>query len=137
MLVREGLVMSGSHGKGRRGEERKRATNLVLGLGLMLLGSLMLLDRFEVLDAGDYSHYWPLLLVAMGLVQLMVPDEEGRRGGGLWLLATGVLLQLLVLRILRFRESWPLLLVVGGAGIALGALARGRRHGPTGEAHDA
>lgn len=128
--------MSGSHRARCGGEERRMATHLVLGLGLMVLGGLMLTDRFDLLEHRLYRDYWPLLLVAVGLVQMVVPDQEGRRGG-LWLFSVGVLLQLHILRILRFRDSWPLFLVITGAQIVLEVLARGRRREPAEEHRDA
>jgi hypothetical protein len=127
--------MSRSHRARRGRENQRRATNLVLGLGLMLLGALMLVGRLDLLDYR-YQDYWPLLLVAVGLVQMIVPDDEGQRGG-LWLFSTGVLLQLHVLRIFRFHDSWPLFLVVSGVQIVLEALARGRRREPLEETRDA
>jgi branched-subunit amino acid ABC-type transport system permease component len=123
--------MSTGHRARRGSEAQRQATHLVLGLGLMALGSLMILGRLDLLDYRAYTDYWPMLLVAAGTVRLVVPDEDGRRGG-LWLLAIGLLLQLHVLRILRFRESWPLFLVVTGLEIVLETLGRRRPEG----AHD-
>jgi hypothetical protein len=128
--------MSRRHRARGGGEDRRRATHLVLGVGLMAIGALMLLRRLDMLDLGAYGDYWPLLLVAVGLVQIIVPDDEGRRGG-LWLFSVGVLLQLHVLRILRFHESWPLFIVVMGAQIVLEALARSSSREPHEETHDA
>jgi hypothetical protein len=125
-----------SCGRRRRcgGEQRKKATHLVLGIGLMVIGSLMILHRLDVFDVG--APYWPLLLVALGLVQMIVPDDEGRRGG-VWLFAIGILLQLHLRDIFRFHESWPLLLVAGGIQIVIETLARRQHRVPLEEDCDA
>jgi hypothetical protein len=102
----------------------------------MVLGALMLMGRLNLLDVARAQGYWPLLLIALGLVQMLVPDSEGRRGG-LWLFATGVLLQLHVLRILRLHDSWPLFLVIAGAQIVTEILGARRRDDPLEENHDA
>jgi hypothetical protein len=42
------------------------APNVVIGIGITLLGVVLMLDRVGVADALTWLRYWPLLLVAFG-----------------------------------------------------------------------
>ncbi len=92
---------------------------LVAGIMLFALGMLFLLDNFDVLYIGEpVSHFWPLILVAIGLAKMLQAESswERRRGFawvyfGLWLLAS-----VLHMFGLTFHNSWPLLLI--GFGIS-------------------
>lgn len=56
--------------------------NLVVGITIMLLGSVLLLDRLEVVDAGALLRWWPLLLILFGaslIVQAWRGDGDGDR----------------------------------------------------------
>jgi len=44
----------------------------VIGLGLLSVGALLLLERLDVLNAGDaIADWWPLILIVLGVVQLI------------------------------------------------------------------
>ncbi len=87
---------------------------------LMLVGLGLLLDRTGWLDA--LSRLWPLLLVGLGVVKLAFPRRDDGRGGGAWLILIGLLLLGDSLRVLTFRQSWPLFLVAGGGSIVWNGL---------------
>lgn len=62
----------------------------LLGLGLLVLGSLLVLDLFDALDAGRVlSRWWPTILVVVGGLWLW---SGSRLGGGLALGAAVYLL---------------------------------------------
>jgi hypothetical protein len=64
---------------------------VVVGLGLVATGVLFVLDSAGALDAGDtIGNWWPLLLVALGIFQL-VTDPRTWLGSGI-LVAVGVVL---------------------------------------------
>jgi hypothetical protein len=87
----------------------------------MLLGVLLLLARFNVVT-GSVWQFWPLVLVAMGVSRFLDPAPSARRVGSftlllvIWLLANST-------ELLRWRDSWPLVLVVMGLDAIWKALA--------------
>ena len=100
------------------GSGRARLTpQLLLGLLIIGAGILFTLENLGWLEAHDYARYWPLGLVAIGLLKLWQSRDGmgGAFGGfiftlaGMWLL----LEQTAVIRI-SFRDMWPLLLVFFG-----------------------
>jgi LiaF transmembrane domain len=90
---------------------------LTIGLSIVALGVALLLDRAGVIDAFGRSSFWPFVIICIGLVKLANRPEHGPRQGG-WLVFFGVWLLLNDMRLLRFRDSWPLLLVAIGISIA-------------------
>lgn len=100
---------------------------LIFGLVLVGLGVFFLLDRFGVVEIDVPWGWWPLILVAIGVGKLL--DGAGRRDaqGGAWLIIIGFWLILNFEGYFGFewRNSWPLLLIAGGAMIVWKALAGG------------
>jgi len=104
----------------KNGLKSERAS-LTHGLLLIAIGTVFLLDEFRVADFHDTFHYyWPMTLVLFGVADLFQRRSVWR---GLWLIAVGAWLQATVLHLfgLTFRNSWPLLLIVLGAGMTLRA----------------
>jgi hypothetical protein len=88
--------------------------SLIAGLILLAIGIAFLLDNFDLVYIGEpISHFWPMIIVALGLVRIFEAENtwERRRGFvwlffGLWLLAS-----VLHMFGLTFHTSWPLLLI--------------------------
>lgn len=98
---------------------------VVGGLVLLAMGLMFLLDELEVTSFGYLvRRYWPMILVAVGLPKLSSPRTIW---SGLWLITLGAWMQACVLRIggMTFGSSWPLLLIVAGAGTVLRAVIEG------------
>jgi hypothetical protein len=91
-----------------------RAAGIVMGLTIAGLGLLLLLDQTGILGWHPSWSIWPFLLIGIGLARFATPRSDGSRDG-LWLVVVGTWLLLNELRVLRFRDSWPLLLVAFGA----------------------
>lgn len=98
-----------------------RYGQLAAGLVLTGLGVLFWLDQIGRVDAGHLDDYWPMVLVVIGLGRLLEGGRKARAGAVL--LTLGILFQLDRLHLLRFRETWPLVLVVLGVTLAWGAFA--------------
>src|SRR5205085_5059744 len=89
------------------------------GILLIAAGTILLLGRLGIADlSGIFRSYWPLFIIVIGLSKL-----AHRRSiwSGLWMIAIGAWLQAVTLHLYGFtyNSSWPLLLVILGAGIIL------------------
>jgi hypothetical protein len=98
---------------------RKDDGRLIGGIILIVLGVLLLLDRFRVIDF-DFgwlvSRYWPSVLILMGVLML-TRRERGERQGAFWLIGIGAILQVQRLELFwwwRWRNLWPVLLILVG-----------------------
>ena len=49
------------------------------GIILVLVGALLLANNFDLLPVGWLRQWWPLLLIAIGLVSILRPQLGGRR----------------------------------------------------------
>lgn len=95
------------------------------GIGLMLFGVVMLIDRAGIMDAGRVLRFWPLILVAIGVQQLawgrrsLDGTAASGRGGFVWIAIGGVFLlnSLGITQASVFELFWPLLLI--GVGVRL------------------
>jgi predicted membrane protein len=97
----------------------RRSGQLVLGVCIAVAGVLFTLDNLHVLRARDYLQFWPVALIAVGLVHVsQAKTAAGGIGGGLWILV-GALLLGTRLGIIHTQiwNFWPLILVLVGARI--------------------
>lgn len=102
--------------------QRSRAGTLVGGIVLVGLGLLFLADTIGMADFSDViERYWPMILVLIGVPKLISRDTIG---SGVWLIAIGVWLQITHLGLfgLGWATSWPVLLILVGAGMILRAI---------------
>jgi len=91
------------------------------GLALIVLGTVVLLDRLGHLDAQDYWHYAPLLLVIVGVSQTIGYPSPREFASGLWTVFTGLWLFAVLENAfgLTFRNSWPLFILMWGVKLVL------------------
>ena len=101
---------------------------IVAGLLIVGVGIILLVDQTGLLGWQPSWSVWPLLIIAFGLARFAQQNPDGSRDGG-WLMLIGVWLLLNEMRILRFRDSWPLLLVALGVHTMWKAIARPARPG--------
>ncbi len=94
-------------------------TRLVLGLAIVMAGILFTLDNLGVIHAGSYLKYWPVFLVALGVVKVIQARSWGSYGWsvawivvGLWWLAENI-----GMLSVSIWAMWPLVLVLVGASI--------------------
>lgn len=110
------------------------AGRALLGAALVALGALYLLDVAGVIEGGEVvGRWWPILLVALGLLQAYA---EKRFSAVVWVLVVGGLLLLAVTTGLFGRRAWsvtwPILVVLAGAWLLTGwgRLRRGQIDDP-------
>jgi predicted membrane protein len=90
--------------------------NVVTGAVITALGVVLLLDHMGIASARQFFHFWPVLLIAVGLAHLFQTNRlDGRLWGG-FLIVMGALFQLNELGYARFRftDIWPLLIILVG-----------------------
>jgi hypothetical protein len=91
------------------------------GIAIMLVGAALLADRIGSYGLHLSGHYWPLLLVALGVVRCLNPPRPPARArsmrSGAWFVFLGGWALVNELRLFGFDygTSWPLLIV--GAGL--------------------
>ena len=79
-----------------------------LGLAFVAVGLLLGLDQAGVLKIIGLQRWWPLLLIAVGIVKVLQPREDGQRAIGVALLFLGGWFQLMAV------GFWPMLLIAAG-----------------------
>ena len=99
----------------------------IMGGAAVIIGALLLLDNFDVLDARLYLRFWPLILVVFGAVRIFNSSQRGGRFVGSVIALIGVILLIreLGFTYVGFHELWPLILVLLGASMLIGGRVRG------------
>jgi predicted membrane protein len=99
---------------------------VVVGVAIALLGVLFTLDNLHILRARDYLHFWPLAVIAIGLVHAaQARTAAGVVRGGIWILVGLALLgNRLGFLDVNIWSYWPLLLVLVGGRIVLQSIWR-------------
>ncbi len=90
---------------------------LLMGLLVIAVGVLFTLDNLDLVDARQYIRFWPVGLIAIGVLKLW----QSRGGGGTFaallitLAGTWLLLESLAIVTVNLWDLWPMLLVFFGA----------------------
>jgi hypothetical protein len=92
----------------------------VWGIILIVVGVIFLGERMGWGVAWNMGRLWPLILIALGAVQLYAR----RYGGALWMFFLGGIFLLHMNHILRLHDAWPLFIVVAGLGMLFGKSRR-------------
>ena len=88
--------------------------SLISGVILVAVGLVFLLDNFNVIYIGEpVSHFWPLIVVAIGMAKIFQAQNPWERRKGFATIFIGLWLLVSVLHMfgLTFHNSWPLLLI--------------------------
>lgn len=97
------------------GRRRSIAPQLVMGLLIIVLGVLFTAENLGFIEADAYLQYWPVALIAVGLMKLWSGGRRATFPGlmfffiGLWLL-----LQTMAIVTVSLWSLWPVLLIVAG-----------------------
>lgn len=103
-----------------------RHSRAVIGTVLVLVGVMFILMNLGVIGRVSFVHFWPLILVVIGVAKILQAHDGHGRWEGLWMLLLGTWFQLVTLNVygMTYRNSWPLLLIVWGIYLAGSAIAR-------------
>lgn len=104
-----------------RGNGTRQATT---GLLMMAAGVVLLLDQQGIIEIGSIGHWWPLVLVVLGLWKITAPDGERDAAGGAMFMAFGGWLLACNQHWLglTYANSWPLVFVAMGVKMIVKAL---------------
>jgi hypothetical protein len=91
------------------------------GLLLVALGLGLLLDRMDLFDMDELWHYWPLMLVLVGINRMIGSPSPRDFTSGVWSAFVGIWLFCVFEHLfdLTFRNSWPLFIIVTGITMVL------------------
>jgi hypothetical protein len=91
-------------------------SQLILGLAVIAVGLLFTLDNLDILDASRYLPFWPVVFLAIGLVNLLSARETPQRvfGGIMTFIGVWMLLGRWGFWNVRLWDLWPLLLIYWG-----------------------
>lgn len=115
--------------------DRKRidGDQIFWGLFLVAAGIFLLLGRLGIADfSWTLRKFWPLIVVIIGISKLV---HRRSVWGGLWMITLGAWLQAVTLhyRGFTYESSWPLLLVILGAGIIVRSIVGPARREDAGD----
>lgn len=101
---------------------------LMFGLMLVAIGAVLLLDQFDLLDLYDLWHYWPLILVVVGLNKVIGYPTARDFTSGLWTMFIGLWLFANIEHMfgLTFRNSWPYVIIGWGVTMIIRPFVRER-----------
>lgn len=108
---------------------RSLSSQVIMGAIAIAFGIVFLLDNLDIWDFRHAIHFWPTILIVIGLVKIWDSSTpSGYLVGGL-LTSAGVLMILHRLGYIYFnmRTMWPLFLIGVGGFIIFKALARRNR----------
>jgi FtsH-binding integral membrane protein len=88
--------------------------HVLFGTALIVLGAIFLLDRMNIVAPWVFGLWFPLFLVVFGLARIVWPSRPGKQAGGVWIALVGGLLLFDQLDVLKFNESWPVLVIMAG-----------------------
>jgi len=110
-------------------ERRSARSRFTWGILLLVCGALALAVNLGISIPREFWDYWPAILVALGLVQLIWPGSGRERLSGLWLIAVGCYGFISVFEIfgLNWGTSWPILIVALGVRIVFTSFFGNRR----------
>jgi hypothetical protein len=96
----------------------------VAGVVIMAIGFVLLLDRYGYADARSVFRYWPVVLVAVGLVRLLNRGPAPSRAWGAIVLLAGIFFLVPVLGggSVDWGKIWPVFVIAWGLLLLWGAL---------------
>ena len=82
----------------------------------MVIGGLLLLERFTELEMTSIRFIWPLIPILVGGVTFATAHGRGGRRSGVWLVAIGLYLLASVQgwNGMSWHNSWPLMVMAAG-----------------------
>ena len=106
----------------------KLTPRLIVGLALITFGAIFTLDNLDIIESGSVIEYWPIVIIAIGVLKL----TQGATAGGVVLTLLGAMLLGDTLDYLQIRDFFPMFIVAAGLFLIWGAFRRPAVTGATG-----
>jgi hypothetical protein len=105
----------------RNNESYRWRRQMMWGLLLVALGIGLFLDQMGMLDIDRLWHYWPLLLVVVGINRMIGFPSARDFTSGLWMACIGAWLFVVIEGRwgLDFYNSWPVFIIISGITMVL------------------
>ncbi len=103
---------------------KSRNSGIAMGSVLVLLGIALILMNIGVIEHVHLWHFWPLILVFIGLGKFFGHETGREKGSGIGLILLGAWFQMVTLNAfgLTYGNSWPVLLIIWGLSLTGHAL---------------
>jgi hypothetical protein len=100
-------------------ERRHSYHHIGVGIFLLIAGIVLMLDKFDIFYVDHVWHYWPIIILAIGLGKLLDAQFAWEYRKACWTLFIGGWFLTSELHIfgLEYHNSWPILLI--GMGISM------------------
>lgn len=94
---------------------------LMWGLVLICVGAAIFVDQMGWADVRSLWHYWPLLLVVIGVNKMIGYPTARDFSSGLWMMFMGIWLFAVFENLfgLTFRNSWPIFIIASGVSMIM------------------
>jgi hypothetical protein len=96
--------------------QRTNVGSLLGGLAIVVVGIVLLLGQFGILDAANLWHFWPVFFIITGIAKITSSNYNSPRVWGGFLILLGIILTLHEFGRFPYGLShlWPLFIIVGG-----------------------
>lgn len=100
----------------------------ILGLIIIAVGIVFMLDNMDIIYAGDFLRYWPVLLIIFGIAKVSQSSKNSGQIFGWILILIGALKLLDVMDFINFRiwDWWPIIFIIIGLNFLRGSWNRSR-----------
>lgn len=108
-----------------RTRDEDRLSGLMWGIGLVAVGTIILLQYLDVMPFSVWHDWWPLVIVMVGVAQIIGGRSAKGLGDGVATILFGAWCYVATNRIygLTWGTSWPLALVAAGTGMVVRSIA--------------
>lgn len=103
----------------KQSQRFKLGGQVAFSLLIILYGTMLLLNNFDVLEIRSIWRSWPLIVVAIGIYKLVQAESISKIGSGVWWIFLGSWLHVSFNHVwgLSFRDTWPIIIIAWGVGI--------------------
>ena len=117
---------------------RRRRSPLIAGLILIVVGAVLLSVNLGYGVPLALLQYYPVVLLALGLIGVVVPSRHLQRSTGIWLLASGIYCAISEFNLfdLGWGSAWPIFIVAYGIQVIFSVPFRDCGHRGAGDRAD-
>ncbi len=98
---------------------KKSGSGMFVGGMLILIGSILMLQRFAIVHIDSIWNFWPFIFVVMGASKIITALNAREFGAGIWFIFLGLWLYVSINQVfgLGFNETWPAIIIAWGCSL--------------------